>query len=78
MAQAQNFHSSSQDRARDYAILGNGSSAKLAWAAQDLHAAGAAGNAAAATAEKGVAVLQASGQALARLLLEVRELPALG
>lgn len=75
MAQAQNFHSSSQDRAQQYAILGNGSSAKLAWAAQDLHAAGAAGNAVAATAEKGLAVLQASGQALARLLQEVRKLP---
>lgn len=77
MALAQNFHSSSQDRAQSYAILGNGSSAKLAWAAQDLHAAGAAGNAAAATVEKGLAVLQASGQALARLLQEVRELKPL-
>lgn len=77
MALAQNFHSSSQDRAQNYAILGNGSSAKLAWAAQDLHAAGAAGNAAVATAEKGVAVLQASGQALARLLHEVQQLTAL-
>ena len=78
MAQAQNFHSSSQDRAQNYAILGNGSSAKLAWAAQDLHAAGAAGNAAAATAEKGAAVLQASGQALARLFAEIATLPPLG
>ncbi|MEO8022992.1 creatininase family protein [Polaromonas sp.] len=77
MALAQNFHSSSQDRAQAYAILGNGSSAKLAWAAQDLHAAGAAGNAAAATAEKGAAVLQASGKALAQLLQEVRELAPL-
>ena len=78
MGLAQNFHSSSRDRAQSYAILGNGSSAKLAWAAQDLHAAGAAGNAAAATAEKGLAVLQASGQALARLLSEVQQLAALG
>ncbi len=77
MTQAKNFHSSSQDRAQTYAILGNGSSAKLAWAAQDLHAAGAAGNASAATAEKGRAVLQASGQALARLLGEVGQFPAL-
>ena len=38
---------------------------------------GAAGNAAAATAEKGLAVLQASGQALAALLREVRQLDAL-
>ena len=78
MAKAQDFHSSSQDRAQQYAILGNGSSAKLAWAAQDLHPQGAAGNAAAATAEKGAAVLQASGRALASLLREVSQLPALG
>jgi len=74
MAQAKNFHSSSQDRARDYAILGNGSSAKLAWAAQDLNRAGAAGNAAAATAGKGRAVLEASGKALAELLKEAGRL----
>jgi creatinine amidohydrolase len=77
MAQAKNFRSSSQDRARDYAILGNGSSAKLAWAAEDLHAAGAAGDAAAATAAKGEAVLQAAGQALAQLLAEVADLAPL-
>jgi creatinine amidohydrolase len=77
MAQAQNFHSSSQDRARQHAILGNGSSAKLAWAAQDLNLLGATGNAAAATAEKGHAVLQASGLALAQLLQEVQALAPL-
>ncbi|MBA3593048.1 MAG: creatininase family protein [Pseudomonadota bacterium] len=77
MAQAQNFHSSSQDRARQHVILGNGSSAKLAWAAQDLNPQGAAGNAAAATAEKGRVVLQASGLALAQLLNEVGQLATL-
>jgi creatinine amidohydrolase len=77
MAQAQNFHSSSQDRARQHVILGNGGSAKLAWAAQDLNLLGAAGNAAAATVEKGQAVLQASGQALAQLLQELRALAPL-
>ncbi|MDI1272307.1 creatininase family protein [Polaromonas sp.] len=75
MALAQNFHSSSQDRAHSYPILGNGSSAKLAWAAQDLNPQGAAGNAAAATAGKGLAVLQASGAALAALLREIGQLP---
>ncbi|MDO9359706.1 MAG: creatininase family protein [Polaromonas sp.] len=74
MAQAQNFRSSSQDRARDFAILGNGSSAKLAWAAEDLNANGAAGNAAAATEVKGRAVLEASGRALAELLKEAGRL----
>ena len=74
MGQAQDFHSSSQDRAQAFGILGNGSSARLAWAAQDLNPHGAAGNAAAATAEKGLAVLQASGSALAALLREIGRL----
>jgi creatinine amidohydrolase len=77
MAQAQDFHSSSRDRARQHAILGNGSSAKLAWAAQDLNPQGAAGNAAAATADKGRAVLQASGLALAALLREIGQMAPL-
>lgn len=70
MQQAQNFASSSQVRAQKFPIIGNGSSVKLAWAAQDLNPSGAAGNAAAATADKGRAVLQASGQALATVLAE--------
>jgi creatinine amidohydrolase len=70
MRQAQNFDSSSQARAKNFTIIGNGSSVKLAWAAQDLNPSGAAGDAAAATADKGRAVLQASGQALATLLAE--------
>ncbi|MDO9403175.1 MAG: creatininase family protein [Polaromonas sp.] len=71
MAQAQDFHSTSRDRAANFSMLGDGKSAKLAWSSQDLNAAGAAGNAAAATADKGRAVLEASGQALAALLAEV-------
>lgn len=77
MGQAQNFHSSSQDRAQHYPLVGNGSSARLAWAAQDLNPQGAAGNAAAATAGKGLAVLQASGAALAALLQEIGRLDPL-
>jgi creatinine amidohydrolase len=76
MRQAQNFASTSQQRARDYPVIGNGRSVKLAWAAQDLNPAGAAGNAAAATADKGRAVLDASGRALAELLAEFDSLPA--
>ena len=75
MAQARHFVSSSQQRAQRYPVLGDGQSAKLAWAVQDLHASGAAGNAAAATAEKGRAVLEASGRVLAQLLAEACELP---
>jgi creatinine amidohydrolase len=75
MAQAQNFHSSSQDRAARYPTLGNGKSAKLGWQMQDYNAQGAAGNAAAATAAKGQALLDAAGVQLAKLLAEVSDLP---
>jgi creatinine amidohydrolase len=75
MAQAQNFASTAEDRAAAYAILGNGKSAKLAWQMQDYNAAGAVGNAAAASAEKGRLVLDAAGRALGQLLSEVHQLP---
>lgn len=75
MAQARNFHSSSQDRAAHYPILGNGRSAKLGWHMQDYNPQGAAGNAAAATAAKGQALLDTAGLQLARLLGEVSRLP---
>ena len=75
MAQAQNFASTSEDRSKKYAILGNGKSAKLGWQMQDYNASGAVGNAAAATAEKGRAVLDAAGRALAQLLTELHQLP---
>ena len=76
MNEAQNFHSTSQDRAAKFPILGNGQSAKLAWQMQDYNPHGAAGNAAAATPEKGQALVQAAGRALARLLVEIDQLPA--
>ena len=74
-AQARDFHSTAQDRAQRFEILGNGRSAKLGWQMQDYNTAGAVGNAAAASAEKGCALLQAAGSALARLLLELERLP---
>ena len=76
MEKAQNFHSSSEDRAAAFPILGNGRSAKLAWQMQDYNVAGAAGNAAAATAEKGAALVAAAGLSFAKLLLEIDQLPA--
>jgi creatinine amidohydrolase len=76
MALAQNFHSTSQDRAEKFAILGNGKSAKLGWQMQDYNPAGAVGNAAAATAAKGQAVVDAAGRSLAKLLAEIDQLPA--
>ncbi|HWP10666.1 MAG TPA: creatininase family protein, partial [Ramlibacter sp.] len=75
MTQAQDFKSSSQQRAAAYPILGNGSSAKLGWQMQDYNPQGAAGNAAAATADKGRVVIEAAGRQLALLLQEFSALP---
>ncbi|QDL56136.1 creatininase family protein [Rhodoferax aquaticus] len=75
MELAENFASTSEQRAQSYPILGNGKSAKLGWQMQDYNPAGAVGNAAAATADKGAAVLQAAGNALARMLAELHALP---
>jgi creatinine amidohydrolase len=75
MAQARDFASTSRDRAQKYAILGNGRSAKFAWHMQDYNPAGAAGNAAAATAEKGRKLLDAGGRQFALLLQEIAQLP---
>ena len=75
MALAQNFASTSEDRAQKFAILGNGKSAKLGWQMQDYNPHGAVGNAANASVEKGHAVLDAAGRALASLLAELHQLP---
>ncbi|MGE0099513.1 MAG: creatininase family protein [Hydrogenophaga sp.] len=76
MAQAEYFRSSSQERAPDFPILGNGKTAKLGWQMQDYNANGAVGNAGAASADKGRAVVDAAGRSLARLLSEIDQLPA--
>ena len=75
MAQAADFSSSAQHRAQQFEILGNGRSAKLGWQMQDYNAAGAVGNAGAASAEKGRAVVAAAGRSLAGLLAEIDRLP---
>lgn len=75
MDQAERFGSTSSERARQHAILGNGRSAKLAWMMQDYNRQGAVGDAAAATADKGLALVGAAGRALAELLLEIDRLP---
>jgi creatinine amidohydrolase len=75
MAAARDFGSASRDRAAGYALLSNGRSAKLGWAMEDYNADGAAGNAAAATAPRGQALVDASARALALLLAEVSRLP---
>ena len=75
MEHARHWRSTSQDRAERHPILGNGKSAKMGWAMEDYQPAGAVGNAAAATAERGSAVVQAAAQALAQLLAELHALP---
>jgi creatinine amidohydrolase len=74
MALAEHFASSSEARAARFPILGNGRSARFAWQTQDLNPSGAVGNAAAATAANGAAVLDAAGRALAQLLGEIDQL----
>ncbi len=76
MSQAQNFRSTSQDRAEKFKILGDGKSAKLAWQMQDYNSHGAVGNAAAATANKGRKILDAAGRSFAALLSEIDQLPS--
>ena len=75
MEQARDFASTSRQRARDYPILGNGRSARLAWQMQDYNPQGAAGNAAAATADKGRALAASAATQLALLLAEFSRLP---
>ena len=70
MGEARDFKSTSQTRAAQYPILGSGKSAKLGWAMQDYNPLGAVGNAAAATPDKGRAVVDAAGLQLAMLLQE--------
>jgi len=76
MQHAQDFASTSRDRAARFAVLGNGSSAKMAWQMQDYNPQGAAGQAVKATADDGKALLDAAGRALARLIAEIDALPA--
>jgi creatinine amidohydrolase len=75
MDQARHFASTAKARAQQFPILGNGRSAKLGWQTQDYHPAGAVGHAAAATAAKGDALVQAAGRSLAQLLAELDRLP---
>ena len=74
MAQAQHFHSRSEERAAVYPVLGDGRSAKLGWQMQDYNPHGAAGDARSATAEKGQALLAAAATGLSGLIADVSAL----
>ena len=75
MNHAQHFHTQAEERAKNYPLLGNGTTAKMGWQIQDYNPHGAAGDAALATAAKGHAVINAAGEQLARLLQEISSLP---
>lgn len=74
MNQARNFSSTSQERAKIFRILGNGRSAKLGWAIQDYNPCGAVGNAAAADAYRGKALVEGAASSLAHLMQEISAL----
>ena len=76
MERAQNWRSTSQDRAEQFDILGNGRSAKMGWAIEDYNESGAVGDAANASAEKGARVVAAAAASLAHLLQELHALPS--
>ena len=75
MSMAQDFPSASRDRSPHYPLLGDGRSAKLGWAMEDYNVDGAAGDASAARADIGRAVVDAAATQLALLLAEVSRLP---
>lgn len=73
MSKAQDFGSTSRERAAQFPALAG--SAKLGWHIQDYNPQGAAGNAKAATAEKGRALLEGAGRSLAALMQQFSQLP---
>lgn len=75
MEYAQDFRSMSEQRAAQFALLGNGKSAKMGWMMQDYNPQGAAGNATAATAEKGQLLVEHAGQQLLQLIDEISQQP---
>ena len=75
MGRAADFTSTLRERAADYPVLGNGIAAKLGWQTQDLNPAGAIGNAAAASAAKGAAIIDFVADRMARLLREFDRMP---
>jgi creatinine amidohydrolase len=74
MARAADFDSGLRRLAREQPLLGGGA-ARLGWQTQDLNPTGAVGNASAATAEKGRAIIDFTAERLAQLLAEVARTP---
>jgi creatinine amidohydrolase len=70
-----NFHSMTEDLAKENKYLSITPSGKLGWQMHDINPAGAAGDATRATAAKGKAVLDHVGQRFVELLQEVDRFP---
>ena len=75
MAHARDFVPLSVRLQAERALLGLGPGTRLGWQAQDLHPAGACGNAAAATAEKGQVFIDHAARQIVALLRDVDALP---
>ena len=75
MDKADDFTPVTSTMAAEYDILSATGPAAFAWQAQDLHPAGAAGNAAAATADQGYQVIDHAAARLVALLREVDRAP---
>jgi creatinine amidohydrolase len=75
MSKAQAFDSALRRHALDYPLLGSGVAAKLGWQTQDLNPAGAIGNAAAASAHKGEAIIGFVAGRFVQLLQELEQMP---
>ncbi len=75
MERARDFESLTQRLERNFLRLGRGPGARLGWQAQDLNPAGAVGNAAAATAATGQAIIEHVAGMLVELFDDVYRLP---
>ncbi len=75
MEKAADFRPLSKDMADDYRYLSPLGPAQLAWQAQDLHPSGAAGNAAAADAERGAQVVEFVAARIVEVLQEIDRAP---
>jgi creatinine amidohydrolase len=74
MARAENFAPVTVEIERDTELLGRGA-AYFGWQAQDLHLAGASGNAAKATAELGKELVERAASGLVKLVEEIGNYP---
>jgi creatinine amidohydrolase len=75
MTQAKDFVPLSAKLEKEGAMLTPEGAVGFGWQMQDLNSAGAAGNAAAADAEKGHELVERAARALVRLLGEVAQFP---